>query len=265
MKNNQILSRTIVRLLFLVLVPLSYCARPGAIDMVEAVGIDPERGIYDHAGILSHDEANSLADVAAAMRKKHGMSFSILIERNAGGKRDMHFADDFFERYLLVSGQPNHGILLFINLEGRSMWLSTHGKAIRYFSDRTLDNMIGRIAVPLKRDSYHDGGQVFLREANRVCSDRQSRRASYAILGGLGLGAVVSGLLLLFHHSSRGRAPGARRYLAKGHSIAHKGTTFIRTFTTSTPRVKKKSGGFGGSSTHRSSGGRTFGGRGGRF
>lgn len=227
-------------------------------------GVDPAFGVYDHADLLSDAEEKALASAIADMRAAHAMSFSIVTAADTGGKSDMVFADDYFERHILVPGQPRDGILLFVNIRGRGIWISTHGGAIDRFSDKTLDGIIAKIARPLGRGDYHDGCRLFLAEAAWVCESRKYRVAGFIAFGGFGAGIAVLAFLLFRHRARAGRVTHARRYLSGDSAITLVDAKFVRSYTTSTRKADSDSSS-GGSSTHQSSGGSTFGGRGGSF
>lgn len=232
---------------------------PGAGRALAAERIDPSRGVYDHADVLSREEEEALARTIARLRTEHGIAFAILTNDDSGGHTDRFFAESFFSRSLLVPGQPRDGILLFVNVKGRGIWVSTHGAAKRRYSKETLDSMIARMAVPMKNGDFHGGGAIFLRDADDAWRDA----LQFRILVGVGVVALVcavsGGLLLRFHRRSRGKAPCARRYMTPDTKTEHLGTTFVRSYTT---RVARSDDSDSGSS---SGGGSSFGGSGGSF
>ncbi len=239
--------------------------------------VDPSQDIYDYADILTDAEEEELAAVARAQRGKNGISYGILTVKDTGGKSPMAYADDFFDQNLLGVGEGYDGVLLLIDMGGRNIWISTHGKAITELTDRELDSIIGNVSAFLGKGMYKMAGFAFLSSADSLgtpakpltTGEKMFAGSLFGVIAGIIIGGIAALIQLVRHFLARSRQPSAEQYMPAGSSnIQDLGTAFVRSYVTSTPIPRSSSKGGrsgGGSSTHRSSGGRTHGGRGGRF
>lgn len=100
-----------------------------------------EKRVYDYAGILSQDEAAQLNEELDVVSQEMDMDIVALTSDYKDGKTLRQYADDFYDYNGFGFGEDKRGVVIFIDMEDRTVYLGTTGQAINYFTDARIYNM----------------------------------------------------------------------------------------------------------------------------
>lgn len=230
--------------------------------------------VVDKAGLLEH--ADTLEQRAEEMSKAYQSDIILLTIDSNHGKTSMDYADDYFDQHGCGYGEDNTGILLLIDMDARTCWISTCGKAIDLFTDARIDSMLDKIVPKLSDGDYDGACTEFLNQVRSYYrqlyppsfSERaleSAKRLPVYLLVGAGVGLVVT-LILVACNRTKKRASGATYAVENGFALSQQQDRFVNVVHTSHV-INTGSGGSGrsggsGSSVHTSSGGASHGGGG---
>lgn len=257
---------------------------------------DPLDYVVDYAGLLTGEEEENLQQWIAQYKADLQLDIVIVTTYGSDGKGVQSYADDFYDQNGYGYGISKSGILLLIDMESREWYMSTCGDAIYIFTDYGLDQL-GQIIVPwLSSGDYYRAFMAWLSalppyvEAFRNESpvdgyvppdeyespygeeiyhydDHVGIRVKpfpVALVVGL-IAAVVTVLIMRGTMNTAKLQNHAGDYLKSGSfRLRRHSDMFLYSRVSRRAKPKNNTSG-GGSSVHRSSGGISHGGRGGRF
>lgn len=251
--------------------------------------------MVDYGKLLTAEEEHMLQQRLQEMSGQLQLDIVIVTTYGTGDKEIQQFADDFYDSNGYGYGSDYSGILLVLDMESRQWYMSTCGEAISIFTDYVLDQLGNEMLPWLSSGQYYTAFEVWLNalpsyaEAYRNPSndhgfvsqdpfypDYDQEQIYYepfrlenpfpiALIIGL-VAALITVLVMRSKMNTAKLQTGAVNYL-KEHSfhLRQRSDTFLYSRVTRTARPKQTTSRSGGSSVHRSSGGRSHGGRGGRF
>ena len=216
--------------------------------------------VDDNSGLLTPACIQVLEEECASFRNEYGIELAYLTVDSLGGRSAIDYADDYFEQHY-----DSDGILFLIAWEEREWYISTAGSAVQALSDHDLMAIEEAIIPYLSAGRFDDAlfhFQVILPDYLENEPD-----SGFSILLSLLAGAAIAGIVILVMRSAmntKRMQHSAANYETEGsyHLRQHQ-DLFLYSDVTKRPRPQNNSS--GGSSVHRSSSGRTHGGRGGRF
>lgn len=232
--------------------------------------------IVDDADLLTDSQEEALNRMAENIASEYRIRPIIVTVDSLGGRSVVAYADDYYDYHY---GYPN-GVLLLLAMDTREWAISTCGEAIYALTDYGLDELFGSMAGYLAEDEYYTAFQVYLDEMPLYFDAYRSGHPIDVPAGGsylrialvsLLLGAAVGGLSLLGMRSMMNTAKAqysAGSYMVSGsYHLARHRDIFLYSRVSRVRRAENNGGGGrgGGSSVHRSSSGRSHGGRHGRF
>jgi uncharacterized protein len=224
--------------------------------------------LVDDAGLLTDSEESSLNSRLERISEEQECDVVIVTVYSLNGKTSTEYAEEFFEYYNYGYGDKDDGILLLVSMEYSDWWILTHGFAIKAFTDADLEYISDRFLPYLSDGEYKKAFSTFA----ELCEEELSQaRAGTAFISGkrlmisLGIGIlfalIITGIMKSKLKSVRYQ-PAASSYVRKD-SLNMRVSRDLYLYSRLDRRAKPKD--TGGSSTHRSSSGRTYGGRGGKF
>lgn len=252
--------------------------------------------VVDNAGLLSGDQASELNRKIQMLRSELELEIVIVTTYGTEGKGVQAYADDFYDLGGYGYGDNNTGILLLLDMEGREWYMSTCGDAIYMFTDFALSQLGDAILPWLSEGMYYEAFDIWADalhpyvEAyhNGAPIDGYVQPDEYespygediyyyddhvgigirpfpiALIIGL-VSAAITVLIMRSRMNTAKKQQSASDYLKEGSfQLRQCSDMYLYSRVTKTPRPKNNSSG-GGSSVHRSSGGISHGGRGGRF
>lgn len=238
---------------------------------VYAAGTDTPK-IVDNADLLSESEEATLSGVAEQIAAAYSMDVVIVTVDSLGGKSAEAYADDYFDYNGYGIGSQRSGILLLLSMEYRDWAMSTSGECIRIFSDRDLDDIFDRIAGDLSYENYYSAFSRYLKLLDSHFDAYQNGRTVgfgdiiKRLFIALVIGAIAGGITLAVMRSNMNtarRQSGAANYIVKNSFHLFKQQDLY--LYSNTTRTRKQESSSSGGSSHRSSSGRSHGGRSGKF
>lgn len=223
----------------------------------------PQR-LVDDADLLSVDEEAELQAALDALSEQYSLDVVIVTVASTDGKTSMDYADDYFD----YNGYREDGALLLVDTESRDCWISTSGSMIRILDDSAIDSVLDLIVDDLSNGFYDDAFETFIGECeyyidvdiNGVPFDFGFTLIVSLVIGFV-IAFIVTGVMRGQLKSVRTKAA-ASDYVKTGSMNVTEASEFFLYRNVS--RVRKSSDS-NGSSTHRSSSGRSHGGGGRSF
>lgn len=217
--------------------------------------------VIDSANLLTVEETADLEAQCRSFHNTYGMDLAIVTVDHTGGKSTMAYADDYFEEHF-----GNDGILLLICMGTREWYISTSGKAIDAFHDNELMGIEDSLVPYLSDGEFYDGFRCFLSDAAYYADNAPRSEWTSVLFMTIPGGAVISGIILLFMRASmntKNPQHNATNYETSGsYHLSQHQDLFLYSNISKRPKPQNNNS---GSSTHRSSSGRTHGGHGGKF
>lgn len=271
----------------------AYVEESAPVDFVTVEGT-PTR-VEDLAGLLSSSERAELLLTLDEISQRQQLDVVVVTVDSLHGKSAMEYADDFFDYNGYGYGENHDGILLLVSMEQRDWWISTTGYGITAFTDAGLEYISDQVVPKLSKGQYAKAFEVFGKSCDEFITqartgepydvDHMPRgpfRFGLCLLISLFIGAFTAGCVVWGLQgqlkSVRGQADARNYSLAGRPQLTTNKETYLYSTMSSRPRYKPSEsssgrshhssfgGGIsGGSTTHRSSSGRSHGGRGGKF
>lgn len=229
--------------------------------------------VVDNADILTESQVANLEKEARSLVAEHSMDVVILTVLGTNGEDIMDLADDYFDYNGYGIGSKDSGVILVLDMSGREWWLSTCGDTIDALTDYGQEKLMDEVIPYFSDGNYYDGFRTYLAQLDVYFDAYErgepiDRGTNYFLIVAVALvvGALVGWITILVMKSGMKTTrpqSGASEYIEEG-SFQLVGQRDIYLYS-HTSKVKKAESSSSGSSTHRSSSGRSHGGSGGRF
>jgi len=248
--------------------------------------VDSSEKVYDFAELFTPEEENKLYNYINDFIDKYEIDMAIVTtEENDKGVAET-YADDFYDYNGFGIGPTYDGLLLLIDMDTRTMHISTTGQAILIYDDYRIESMLDNAYYHISNQDYYKTAYNFIIDSENyikmgipssnegyeidINGDYVRKKGAFPFFGFLIASLIISGIFILIaksRHKVVKKATEAKNYLIRGSlSLTQSSDRFVNSHT-STIYVPKtsSSGGSGGSSTHRGSSGRSHGGGSRRF
>lgn len=258
-------------------------------------GFAVEERILDNADLLWNDEVADLEAKAQNLKNTYGMDVVILTVYDYEGWDIEEYADNFYDVNGFGVGEDASGVLLVIALDSREWAISTCGEAIYAITDYGIESLFEEMAWYLSDDDFYEAFDAYLAalpayfEAYRQGKPIDGYVGGYEGPGSVEIGtkedvvyyeetppywlapliglAIAGIAVLIMRGSMNTKRPqhSAVSYLCDGSYDLGRVQDIYLYSQISKVRRQNQSNSGGGSSVHRSSGGRSHGGGHGRF
>lgn len=218
--------------------------------------------VMDVAALMSSTEAASLAERSESLQEQYGLDVVILTVPSLMGTSIQDFADNYYDN----NSYSDNGILFLLDTGSRQWHISTAGTAIEALSDRDLMQIEDQVIPYFSKGQYYEGFSRFQDLLPRLLENDNPGAGGINLFISLLSGAGIAGIAVFVMRSTMNTSRPQRsadNYEAEGsyHLKTHQ-DLFLYSNISKRPRPQNNSS---GSSTHRSSSGRSHGGRSGRF
>ncbi len=219
--------------------------------------------LVDDADLLTDVEEEVLEAKLDAVSEKNQMDIVVVTVLSTNGASPMAFADDYYDYNGYGYGDTYDGALLLISMEERDWWISTCGKMINVLDDSTIDYIGDEMLDDLSMDNYAAAFNTFADECDYYIDPPFEFFMNLLISLAIGfvIALIVTGIMRGKLKSVR-RQAAASEYVKTGSLQVTQANEFFLYRNVSRVRRSNDSN---GSSTHRSSSGRSHGGGGGKF
>lgn len=221
--------------------------------------------LVDDADLLSDSEEKTINSKLERISEEHECEVAIVTVNSLNGKTPTEYADDFFDYNGYGYGANDDGILLLVSMEDRDVAISTHGFAIKVFTDARQDDMYDEFLPYLSSGNYKKAFSTFADLCDELLTQASAGTPFFSgkrLIVSLGIGVVfaliITGIMKSKLKSVRFQ-PAASSYVIRDSLRINVGRDLFL-YSRIDRRAKPKNTGSGGSSTHRSSSGRTHGG-----
>lgn len=232
----------------------------------------PSARIVDNAGLLTMEEERILEDASYQFCTEYSLDAVILTVNDLGGKAASAYADDYYDQNGYGVGTDDSGLILLVSMAERELYISTCGDAIQRLNDRELDSIIGDISYDLSGGQYFSAFITFF-DAVEQNLDYESGPADtgntprvnwfLSVLIGA-VAAAIAVMIMAGTMNTKRKQYSAGDYVREGsYDLKNRQDIFLYSNVSKVKREQNTSS--GGTSVHRSSSGRSHGGRGGRF
>lgn len=246
--------------------------------------------VIDDADILSDTEELALQGKIEEVIGKYNQAYDIVIltTNGTGGKRMVDFADDYYDYNGYGYDAQASGLIFVLDMSGREMYISTCGRAIGAFTDYGIDVILDEVIDLFSGGNYYSGLNKFVVLADDYIDKYESTGIAYDVsrapaystaskveraktfLVSALVGLIISLVICLSLRSQLKSAKmqtNAQPYIRTGSFRVTNAREYYLYKNVTRTKIERSSGGGGrgGSSTHRSSSGRSHGGRGRRF
>lgn len=229
--------------------------------------------IVDEADLLTLEQEQSLEQTAEEFRSTYDLDAVVLTVNSLGGKSIAAYADDYYDHQGYGIGPEYSGLILVVDMGSRQLYISTCGDAIDRLSDRELDDIIENVSFELSSGNYYDAFTLYFGFAalnldyDGGSVSREDAGISWllSMLVGL-LGAGISVAVMAGSMNTKRKQQHAADYVKTGsYDLKNRQDIFLYSNISKIKREQNSGSHGGGTSVHRSSSGRSHGGRGGRF
>lgn len=240
---------------------------------VPAYAADSQPRILDKADLLTAEEEAVLEEVSYQFCVENSLDAVILTVNDLGGKSISTFADNWYDQNGYGVGTDSSGLILVVSMAERELYISTCGEAINRLNDRELDGIIGEISYDLSDGSYFSAFIVFFDAVERnldydsgAVNSGEAPKINWLL--SILIGAVAAAITVMIMSgtmNTKRKQHSAGDYVRQGsYDLKNRQDIFLYSNVSKVKREQNNSSG-GGTSVHRSSSGRSHGGRGGRF
>lgn len=231
--------------------------------------------VIDDADLLTPSEEAVLEEKLHRISDTYGMDVVVLTLSSLDGQDETAFADDYYD----YNGYRADGILLLVSMEERRWAISTVGYGITAFTDAGLAYLEECFIDDLSSGNYSQAFNTFADVSEDMIIQANSgdpydygnlpksdfdvgANVVISLVIGFIIALIVTGSMRAQLKSVRPRSAAAD-YVTPGslNITEHRDQFLYRNVT----RVRTETNSSGGSSTHRSSSGRSHGGRSGGF
>lgn len=240
--------------------------------------------VVDQADLLSPDEEEALRKKLNEISMRQKMDVVVVTAVSLEGKTAQAYADDFYDFNNYGYGSDYDGVLLMVCLTTRDYWVSTCGYGIDVFTDAGLDHLNEQYVGYLSDGDYAKAFDVFAEGCDDYITQARNgtpydwdtlpkepfplfKNAIVCVVIGFVIAFIVMAVLKGQLKSVRSQS-GASDYAQRGSmNVTQRQDLFLyrKVDRRAKPKDTGSSGSRGGSSTHRSSSGRSHGGGGGKF
>lgn len=252
--------------------------------------------VVDNANILSYDAQAKLDSVAAQLSQTYSIDIFIVTTSTLNGIPAWEYAEGLYDSSSAYwdgsCWDSDNAILFLLAMEEREWYISTAGEAIYAFTDYGLESLESEVIPYLSEGSYFEGFSIYLEEIplfldaykqgspiDGYASDYDPHNADntvyyqaesgISILLSIAIGLISAAVTILVMRgmmNTKNPQYAARDYMQPGsYQLTRHTDLFLYSNVTKVRRQENTSRNGGGSTVHRSSGGRSHGGRGGKF
>lgn len=222
--------------------------------------------VTDNADILTDAQEAELSVKLKELGDKYDMDAAILTVDSYEGKTDRAYADDYFIEIGYGRGESKDGFLFVFNTgkeDGtRNVYLATHGSVIEYITDFEIDVIFEMVIPDLDNGEY---AAAFETLTSEVESAIDPSTPGYYIPLSIVIGFAIAFIIMKIQASKLKtvkKQVNAANYVANVQ-LTYQYDNFMYSDVSRVKRSNDSSS--GGSSTHTSSSGDTFGGKGRNF
>lgn len=213
--------------------------------------------LVDDADILTAKEERQLTEKLEEAGEASGLDIVIVTVDGLDGTYIRDYADDYYD----YNGYDFDGVLLLLDMDSRTWWISGSGAGVDIFTSSVIDSIGDRMEEDLKEGDFAAAFETYIEACVQYADD--SFNVGGALIVALIIGSVVALIVTMIWRSQlksvRFKAA-ASDYLKPGSlNITGSQDLYLYSNVSKVKRQQTSSG------SHSSSSGRSHSGGGGRF
>lgn len=242
-----------------------------------AVAATSDPRLVDDAQLLESDQQADILNQLNTISEKHRVDLVIVTADQISPKSPRQYADDFFDDNGYGYGASRDGVLLLISMENSDGYISTSGYGIIAFTDAGIEYIGEQIAEQISDGDYYAAFQQYVQLCDEFITaakngdpydshnlPKEPFNVVFSLIIALVIGFVVAFIVTSIMkgqlNTIRSQS-GATDYVKPGSM----NITVVRDMYLYRNVIRRPKPQGGGSSTHKSSSGRTHGGGGFKF
>ena len=233
--------------------------------------------VVDEVDYLTANEEIELEARLDAISNHCNIDVAVVIVDSLNGKSAMSYADDYYDYNGYGLGVNDDGILLLICRNPREYHITTHALAVEMFTESGLDYLEAEVVNQLSNDNYYEACIEFADTVDEIAYSYYEQGTPYessenSISGMFVFYAFVIAVIMAATMTKKAydnmntarKGTNANLYIKQGSmNVTRSNDIFLYSNLVKT-KVESNSSSRGGR-THKSSSGRSHGGRGGRY
>lgn len=237
--------------------------------------------LADEADILSEREEKHVLDKLDEISEKQNIDVAVVTVDSLEGQSPMNYADHYYEVHQYGYGENKDGVLLLIAMDESKWWMTTSGFGITAITDDGISYISDKFLSYLSEGEYEDAFLIFAETCDQFFTQaktgepydagnlpKEPFNIGFSALISLVIGFVTAFLITSVMKSKLKtvrRQGAASEYMNKNSlNVVYANDFFLHRDVRRTRKADNDRKG-GGSSTHTSNSGSTFGGSGGSF
>ena len=121
-----------------------------------------ESRVFDDAKLFTDEEITQLNNQIAALKEELEQDLVIVTTDDTQGYTAQEYADNYYDRHHFGVGIDDSGALLLIDMEHRTVYISTCGEMIDYLTEDRIDSLLADAVTSLKSKEYYSAASLFL-------------------------------------------------------------------------------------------------------
>jgi len=153
------------------------------------------RGIYDESDLLSDEEEAKLLKKLNRYAGRYDCDIAIVTTNDADSMTAQEYADQYAENLgMAMTSDGYAGILFLIDMDNREIYICTSGKAISYYSDERIQDVLYDSYYRIVEGDYYGCCDKFLRGVRTYMGRSTSQSGRMSLTGMLARLAISLGL-----------------------------------------------------------------------
>ena len=251
--------KRIVALFLVIFTVFSLCAA----SLVNAAGTL----LVDEADLLTDSEESKLNSILDEISQRQKFDIVIVTVDSLDGRRAQAYADDYFDYNGYGQGENRDGVLILVSMKNRDWAVSTSGFGMDVFSDDELDDVEYYCVSLLSEGDYYGAFTEFAQMTDEFITleiEGEPFTFGLNLFISVAIGFVIAFIIVSSMKSKLKtvrRQPTANAYTKEGSmNINESRDLYLYSHLSRRPKPKDNENG-----SHRSSSGRSHGGRSGKF
>ncbi|MGM9974900.1 MAG: TPM domain-containing protein [Clostridiaceae bacterium] len=234
--------------------------------------------VIDEADLLTSEEEEELQGTIEDIKNRFSFEIVLNTITTTGGKSIVAYSDDYFDYNGYGIGTNRDGLIFVIDMDSSSYYTSTSGYGITAFTDYGLDYIHDKVVSSLSEGDYYSAFSKYLdlsedlllqAEEGTPFDVPEKEPISRGVLAAIAFGIsfivalIVTGVMRSGMNTVRKEALATNYVKRDSLNLTEQQDLFLYRNVVRSKKPEPSSS--GGSSTHKSSSGRSHGGRGGKF
>lgn len=123
---------------------------------------EKESRVFDQAGLLTEEEVKELEQQLARLQEKIKMDLVVVTTDDSQGKTSEEYADDFYDNGDYGRENSYSGALFLIDMDNRTLYISTSGDMIRLLTDERIENILDLAYAGAEAEDYYESACQFI-------------------------------------------------------------------------------------------------------